>query len=343
MTLFTMFLLTPVALYGILQYYFGLDHLFAIGSGFDVYGSARYAGSEGLEWRPPSTMVSPHSLASALTMAALMGMGLIGYFNRNRLLQILLVAMIPILGMGILITAVRNAAGSVVFGVLALLAVVRRLDLAIIAGVVGVIAVLQVDAMTGGEALQRIRSIVENPQYTSSRVLTPWRSSLHLVARHPLGAGIATGAVLGRVARSQGITSGGFTPEERTPWVENEYGRALLELGVPGFIFFIWMLVAATRNNFQAYREAVETRDKWMLAGFFASGTSTLARLLVGSALYGWPEGMLFFYYTAMAARIPQIEQQEMLERQAPSTEARATVLGTTELPWARDAAEADE
>lgn len=335
MAVFLVFLMTPVALYGILQYSLGMEHLFKLGSGFRVYSQAHYAGTEGLEWRPPSTMVSPHALAGTLTMVVLMAVGLVGYFNRHRMLQAAIVVGTPIMGIGILITAVRNAAASVVIGGVALLVVIRRFDLAMLAAILGVLVVFQVDALSGGEATARVRSILDNPAYTVHRVLGPWRTASRKVMQKPLGHGIASGVGLGRTARSRGMGTGDIAPESRVTWIENEYGRALLETGIPGFIFFVWMLYAVIRSLFKAHRVAVVDRDKWLLAGMLAACTSMLARLLVGSALYG-PGGPIFWLYAAMAARIPEIEQLEIMRRQFTSRETRVTRLGTAELPWKR-------
>lgn len=335
MVLFIIGLMAPLALYGILQYYLGLDHLYELSAGFDVYRQASYAGSVGEELRPPSTMISPHALAGTLTMVVLMGLGATVYFHRNRLLQLALLASVPLMGMAILITAVRNAAGSLAVGVLAFLLLIRRFDLAVLIAVIGGLAVLQVDAMTGGEALERIRSIVDNPAYTQRRILAPWHTAVAWATRNPLGAGIASGMGTGRVTK---VSLRGVSPEYRMPSVENEYARALLELGVPGFLLLVWVLITVTRHGLKAYRMALERRDRLLIAGFFAACVSILARLLVGPALYGWPEAPLFWYFVAMAARLPEIEEQEHIVAQAPDTEARATVLDPSRLPWARDA-----
>ena len=62
---------------------------------------------------------------------------------------------------------------------------------------------------------------------------------------------------------------------------------------------------------FRAYRGAQEPRDRRLIAGILAAVVSMMLRLTVGSALYGWPEGILFWCYVAIAVRMPQIEQEE--------------------------------
>jgi len=158
-----------------------------------------------------------------------------------------------------------------------------------------------------------------------------WSFAVNFALNHPLGSGIATGMGTGRLSN---FGREGMNPENRSVAVENEYGRSLTELGIPGFIFFAWMLFAITRNNYRAYRGALHLRDRWLCAGIFASCFSMLARLLTGPALYGWPEAPLFWILVAMGARLPAIEREEEMRATAPKPENRAIVLGNATLPW---------
>ncbi|MFW5866387.1 MAG: O-antigen ligase family protein [Armatimonadota bacterium] len=330
--LFLVALMIPMAIYGIIQHRIGLDHLLSLGPGFSSYTYSYYPGAETDQWRPPATMISTHALADTLTMVALMAVGLAVYHQRNRLLQIAVIASVPLMGVTMMITAVRSAAASAVLGVAALLLIRRRLDLAVLVAIVGGLAIYQVDALGGGDAVGRIQSIIENPSYTLGRIGNPWRSALRFTTENPLGGGIASGVGTGRT----GFTQRTFDPRNQIPFIENEYGRALLELGVPGLFFFLWMLYAVMRSNVRAYKRLLMERDKWLLAGLFAACVSILARLLVGPALYGWPEGPIFWYFAAIANRLPVIETEELRRSRAPDAETRMTQLGNTTLPWAR-------
>ncbi len=330
--LFTIALFIPLSAYGITQYYIGLDHLYRLSPGFDVYRLQYYSGAERNELRPPSTMVSPHAFAGGLATVVLMTVGAAIYFSRNRLIQAVALAAVPLMSIALMITAVRNAAASAVIGVVALLAVIRRADLAIIAIVLGAIAITQVDIITSGEANRRLMSVIEDPEYTRNRIMGRWSFAVNFALNHPLGSGIATGMGTGRLSN---FAYGRLNPEERSIAVENEYGRSLTELGIPGFLFFVWMLFAVGRNNYRSYRGALHLRDRWLLAGIFASCFSMLARLLTGPALYGWPEAPLFWIFVAMAARLPEIERDEEMRTSAPKPENRAIVLGEVTLPWA--------
>ena len=310
-------ILTPLALYGIVQYQIGLDHLFQLGPGFDVYEQAQYAtGTYEIELRPPSTMISPHSFADACAMGLCLGIGAIGYLSRRRVTQSLITVAMPVLAAGVLITAVRNAYASTAAGVLVLLGLIRRPDLIVLATLIGGLALVEVDQLTGGRAMERLNTIVTDPEYTRNRIVTPWKTAMGWVARHPLGSGFTSGVGRGRLLWS--IDPRRVRPEERTPWAENEYARALIELGVPGFLVFAWMLVSIVRFVFRAYRQSTQSRDRWLIVGIFAAIVSMLVRLLVGSALYGWPEAIMFWCYVAVALRLPEIEVEELTGTAAP-------------------------
>ncbi len=315
--MFIFAVMVPLAIYGIVQYQVGLDHLFRLGPGFDVYRQSQYATETyEIELRPPSTMISPHSFADACVMALCLGIGAIGYFSRRPVRQSYIAVAMPVLVVGLLITAVRNAYASAAGAGLVLLGLIRRPDLLVLAAIVGGLAVLQVDELTGGRAMERLNTIVTNPEYTRNRIVVPWRTALNWAARHPLGSGFTSGVGRGRLLAS--IDPEELLPEHRTPWAENEYARTLIELGVPGFLLFMWMLFSIVRFVFRAYRQATQGRDRWLIAGVFASVISMLLRLLVGSALYGWPEAIMFWCYVALALRLPEIEIEELSGAAAP-------------------------
>lgn len=312
--IFLFVLFIPLAAYSIVQYAIGLDHLYALGPGFDVYQKARYATQTyEIELRPPSTMISPHSFAAACVMVLCLGLGALPYFAGRRSVQTMVAVAMPLVGIGLLVTAVRNAYASALAAVLVLLGLIRRPDLLILAVIIGALVFSQVDRLTGGAVFQRLNTIVTDPEYTRNRIFTPWRTALHWAGRYPLGGGFSAGVGLGRLLEDV-VKPESVNPEYRTPWAENEYARVLIELGIPGFLLYIWMLVSVVRYVFQAYRRASEPRDRWLIAGICASVFSMLLRLVVGSALYGWPEAILFWCYVAIALRLPEMEQEQQLQ-----------------------------
>ncbi|MGD9497570.1 MAG: O-antigen ligase family protein [Armatimonadota bacterium] len=303
-------LMTPLAIYGIVQYQVGLDHLFALGEGFDVYQRSQYAtATYELEVRPPSTMISAHTFAAACVMAICLGIGAVAYFRGRRHIQLPIVVSMPLLGVALLVTAVRNAYASVAVGVLVLLVLLRRPGLVLVTAAVGAVAFYGANELTGGRTFERLNTIISQPEYTRARIVGPWGTALYWAGRRPLGAGYSSGAGRGRLLEN--LEPEAVRPEQRTVWAENEYARALIELGIPGFLLFCAMLAGVIWHSLQAYRRCEDPRDRWLIAGIIAAEASLLARLLVGSALYGWPEAIMFWCYVAIALRLPEIEAQE--------------------------------
>lgn len=320
--LFVTGLMLPLSIYALVQYEIGLDHLYALGEGFDVYLKSQYATEAyQIELRPPSTMVSTHSFASAAAMALCLGIGGLGYFRQQVRLTLPMVASLVVMGVALLMTAVRNAYGSAFAGVLVILGLIRRPDLILAVVLIGAVAAWQVDSLTGGNAFARLNTIVTDPTYTRMRIVGPWKTALYWANRHPLGGGISSGVGVGRVLEED-VLGRTYAPEFHTPWAENDYARALIELGLPGLILFVAMLVMCIVEVFRGYRKAREPRDRWLIAGILAAVVSMVLRLSVGSALYGWPEGILFWCYVAIAIRLPEIEEEEVRQIAGPMTTA---------------------
>lgn len=323
---FVLAMMTPICFYALIQYQIGLDHLYRLAPGFSVYQHSEYVTPDYVtQTRPPGTMVSEHSLAGACAMALLLATGATGYFRGRRRLQLFSGLSLPILGMTLIVTAVRNAFASTVIAVFALLVLIRRPDLAIVMVVVGGLGGYAADQLTGGAALNRMRTMIQQPDRTMSRVLGPWRTSVNHVSRYPLGGGLSSGMGRGRLIYGvAGVAD--LDPQTKVPWIENEYGRTLVELGLPGFLLFVWMLYSIARTVYRNYSAAEQPRDRWLQAGIFGAVVSMLARLLVGSALYGWPEGIMFWCYVAISMRIPEIEEYERQRERVPRSEARGFI-----------------
>ncbi|MGC9316725.1 MAG: O-antigen ligase family protein [Armatimonadota bacterium] len=328
LVVFLLIVLAPLSAYALFQYQFGLEHLTRLGPGFDPFLRQQYAvlGGEGeVRLRPSSTMVSPHSFAGTAVNVLLVGVGAIAYLRHRRSLQLLSICAMPVIAVGLLVTAVRSAFASVLVGGVALMLLVRRPGLAVLLVLTAILAAVALNEITAGVVMDRLRTIITDPEHTYERILVPWETAMKWGSAHPLGAGIATGVGAGRLLEER-ATPTGFVPHRQPPWAENEYARALIELGVPGFALFVWVLASVVRHVLTSYRALREPRDRWLVAGVFAMVVSVLVRLLVGSALYGWPEAIIFWTFVAVAVRLPQIAEQEAAQTASPLHEGAAQV-----------------
>jgi hypothetical protein len=94
--------------------------------------------------------------------------------------------------------------------------------------------------------------------------------------------------------------------------VENEYGRAMRELGLPGATLFVVLLGVALQGTVAACRRCQTARYRLPAAACVGVVVSILVQLAAGSALYVAPGGLLFWLAYALALRLPQIEAAEL-------------------------------
>ncbi len=305
------FLLVPIALYTVLQYNIGYDHLYRLGPGFRSYLKAGYYAEDShIELRPAATMISPHNNAAAMSCGLLVAAGAVLFLRRRRYLQIAAISALPLQGIALMLTAARAAFASTSIAVFVLLMLVRRTGLAIILALVVGIAFTQVGRITSGAAVDRMTSVATRAEYSLWRTWTPWLVAVAHARTHPLGSGVATGHAAGRIIDNQLRGQRGQT--EDIPWAENEFGRALIELGVPGLFLFLWMLYAVVKAMHRSFAGMQTAEYRWLAAGLLSACVGVITRLAVGASLYTWPEGILFWVFAAICLRLPQMEADEL-------------------------------
>lgn len=320
MLLYITFMLLPIALYTVVQYQIGYDHLYRLGPGFGDFRKAGYYTDEWeVETRPAATMTSPHNNAAAMSCGALMAMGGLWFFRRRRLSQVATIAAMPLEGVALLLTAARAAFASTIVGAVVLLIMVRRSGVALVMALVIGIAVTQVGRLTGGAVFDRLTGVITRLDESFERSYSPFRTALAYARDHPLGSGIATGHAAGRVLWSQFKGKSGL--REDIPWAENEWGRALIELGIPGLGLFVWMVFSVLRAMYRVYGRLSTTEYRWLAAGLLAACIGVVGRLAVGAALYTWPEAIFFWMFVAACLRLPEMEEAEIGARQTAAPE----------------------
>ena len=157
--------------------------------------------------------------------------------------------------------------------------------------------------------MARVESVVTRSQDSFNRTYLPMRMAVRYARDHPLGSGVAAGHAAGRIL--WGEFKGRTGQTEDIPWSENEWGRALIELGVPGVILYAWLVFSVLRAMYRAYQQCKTVEYRWLAAGLLSACLGVVGRLAVGAALYTWPEGILFWIFAAMCMRLPEMEAEE--------------------------------
>ncbi len=320
LALFILVVLIPIGVYAIVQYNVGYEHLYRLGPGFRHYARFGYMTKEyQSEMRPASTMVQPHNLAAGMSCAILLGAGAIGYFYRRRPHQLLTIVGIGIFTAAMLITGGRTAVGGTAVGLLLLLLLTRGVRIAVVMAILFAVVGTQISGITQQRVITRLATIVTEREYVRYRIFHHVQNALEFSQTHFLGAGLYTTTGAGRLIRQAGVAQ---RTVEDLPGVENDFARAMMELGVPGFLIYMWMLYAAGSGAFSAYRQLKDPRDRWLAIGLMSACLGVVTRLLTGPSLYTWPEGIFFWVFLGVALRLPQIAAAEEEARLASETAA---------------------
>lgn len=295
-------------IYGIIQYRIGFGHLINLSPGFAFY--ARRFGAPGETVRATSTFVSPGAFGAAMSLSCVIALAG-AVFLPGRLLRVLSGAAAAVCLVGLGASASRAPLLGLVAGGVALLVLMRKPRVIAALMLIALLVAWIANSFAGGAFARRYNRQMLSPGGIYSRVAIPFRHGWESVQQHPLGVGVATGIGIGRGAEAFGGAetlriggAGGF--------VENEYGRALRELGVPGVALWLWMLWRVFRMNLATYRRCRTSEYRLLAAACLGVTISIFFQLAVGSALYLAPGGLLFWAFAAISYRLPEIEAREL-------------------------------
>ncbi|MBM3473655.1 MAG: hypothetical protein FJX75_10340 [Armatimonadetes bacterium] len=291
-----------VAAYGIVQYFIGFNHLFRLSREFAYYAKMAYtAGAGERVLRVFSTMVHPGAFGSAMGFMTLVASGL-AFSARSHGWRIASLLCIPVLAMALFLSGARAAMLGTGLGLVVFIAFSRRPALLIVAGVLLLGGFWQSWRLTRGGLEDRVESL--SWEYVSERASHPFEMGLEVAAQHPFGVGVSYGS---GVARSE---AGRRAPGDRTQtlFIENDFGRALAELGV-GAVLYGVLLVAAAAACCMAQLRLRTPANATLAAALLGGAVSIAVTLAVGAALYVAPGGLYFWLAVASVMRLPDIEK----------------------------------
>jgi hypothetical protein len=338
-------IMLPPSIYGIVQGNIGYEHTRILPDFYQYaksYQSDYYpilAGKRGAEAhdstfeaafkpvmnvRASSIHTSPGSFGALCAILILASLGYAAYAPQNRWRVWGIVSGLAAAG-GLLASGSRGPMMGLVVGLVAMLLVARRRAVL----VVGVIVIAFVSAhylkdIVGGGAL-RLEHRLSLP-IVLERVLMPMSRGLELGFKHPFGMGIATGTGMGRLFYKAELQQA-----EGTAWVENDFGRALTELGFVGGALWLLMVLGILWSCLKAVRRTGTSREGLLAAGLFGAMMSVFAQLSIGTALYGANSGLYFWVFAAMIVRLAEHVAARRPEtgEEAPAPLAATGSLGT--------------
>ena len=289
---FVCYMSVPVAAYGIYQSIMGYEHLAGVP---ELAEAAKwYVG------RATSIFNSPALFANFSSIAVFLSFGFVMYYKR--LPQRLLFLAIAILAVGgMMASGTRGAFLGSLVGLVVLVLMLRRR--ALIITVLGLAALISLKWLLPTVAETGTERIVENVsvEIVTQRLRIPFQRGWEELNKHPLGYGLATGTGSGRIfgkLRAHSLEHGQFR------FIENEIGRVIAEMGIPGFVFWVWMLYALMTKAIRTARSAPEDEDHYIFCAMVAPMVSMMVQLLIGGALYDAASGIYFWLFAAILARV---------------------------------------
>ncbi|MEI6500572.1 MAG: hypothetical protein WCP21_06040 [Armatimonadota bacterium] len=338
----------PVQVYGIVQGNIGYEHTKIIPGFYEItkwysvdvdvnqghHQNNSEASDSGIDQgfkpimnvRACSITISPGTLGSMSCLTILLALGVLGFTSSPAIRLWSLATALASAG-GLMASGSRAPMVGLAAGVLAML-VVSRHRTAVISGLIVVLlgGVFVLKDMSGGGAIRLGKKLtfagaIERAMYPMA---VGWEQGFS----HPFGNGIASGAGIGRMFYGARLQTA-----EGTRFIENEFGRAMSELGVVGAAIWVGMLVSLLWRCFTAIR-AMGTRPEAALsAGVFAVMSSIFVQLTVGSALYSAQPGIYFWIFGAAIIRLGQFARAEPSEAAPLAQKPRLRRFGRVWVP----------
>ena len=333
----------PVNIYGIIQGNIGYEHTKII-PGFyemtkwyhvDADVSAPDGEADGDQFesgfkpimavRACSIDSLPGTFGSMCVVTILLALGLLSYTSSPAMRLWCLASALAGAG-GLLASGSRAPMIALAFGLLALVIISRR-RVAAIAGLVVMVlgTVFVLKDLAGGGAIRLQKKLAAGGAI--ERAMGPMSVGWNNGMDHPFGSGIATGVGAGRTFEGTGLKAA-----EGSTFIENEFGRAMSELGVVGASVWFAMVFGSLWCSLRATRRLGATAEAGLCAGLLGLMVTVFTQLAVGSVLYAEP-GMFYWISAAAILRLAQLKDAGGNEVLAVPPPRRRQKFGRIYLP----------
>jgi hypothetical protein len=307
--------------YGLLQHIYGVGFLGeASQASLDraaMYGWTTEAGER--VGRIYGTTVHPGVFGTFMGQAILLGIGAFIAWGR-RWHRWIPVGCAVVAVIALLLSGSRTSMVAAVVGLLAMILANRNIRLPLLLAMVLVPGILLTGRLSE-MAFQRGLDIWDRRTHTIERGWEPLQAGFLMALERPLGHGVDAGVgvpdvLVGRVATSALA-------------MENDYARALVELGFPGLFIYGWLLWACLRLGYRACLETRGTPAFGLALAFLGCVVMTEVALMTGAVLYLAPGAQVFWASVAGGAALLR------------ATEAQTEASGKEAGPRGRSAARA--
>jgi hypothetical protein len=274
----------------------------------------------------------PASFATNMALGVLIAFVVIGARGNPRWLRSLAIAGTPLMGAGLAASGSRGPLVILVLG-LAVVAALRRGRSAVPILILGAATVWAATSLTTNLISLRYARLLDL-SYVNGRWIEPLCRGLTIAAEHPLGMGLGYTAgmpVLSRVLTRGATTSDRFAPDSafagiQTTNVDSGIGGAAAELGFPGVLIFLFLLVQLALCPLRSWRQIADPSLKELLLAPVSFALVFAMTAVVWPITASLPMSIYFWVLIGMALKAPHLNTEPGEVGEPPTPEAAPRV-----------------
>lgn len=273
----------------------------------DPYFAARfmnqtYLTSQGSGQRIFSTFVSSAGYGSTLAVAMVFALILATETATRPLFRYLLYPMMGLMAYGIMQSGSRSSLAFAALGCGAVLAFRRQWLAMFLVPTLLAVALVLAGKATGGVLTERFSSLREFDSVALRFVIPAFIGLDYVLDGHPLGGGLG---------------KSGFMPmflTERVDYrdfvgADGDLGKLFIELGLPGFAIFAWLLFITGKLNWGYVRRHLSSPIGGLLLAGAVNFYISVISFPIGSPYIGIPMGMLVWFFLGASQKLVELEQ----------------------------------
>ncbi len=263
------------------------------------YKDPFYYTSKGRQLRAFSTFVSPGSFGGTMAYVIIFGIVLVSDRQAGKLERALILAAIVPISYAMVKSGSRSALISVVFG-FALIAWYRRnLQNFVLIPACIVLALKLSSEFMGGSAAERYSTLLKFEEVYARNAI-PTSIGWEYMSENLLGGG------LGKSTYS--VPSFISARANYSDWIfcDGDLGRLMIELGVPGLLFFGMIIFAALKSTFRILNEMRDAAAGTVGLACAACIVMSLASFPSGSPFLGIPMGVLVWFFLGTLQKLSE-------------------------------------
>ena len=305
---FLILLGTVTAIYGIWQWYH--PSLIAETGGYfaEYIESMRWIGEQGRILRPWSTFVLPGTFGTNMALVMLIAFTIFLSREIKFPLRLLLLPCLGLMGAGLILSGSRAPFVALFLGIGTILFLKVKTDIASISLlIVAMLAAVGSIYFIGTFLLERYSTIL-TPQGFFWKWALPLQRGFRIALVSPLGAG------LGYTAGVPGYIRSSMLQELPTTNIDSGLGAAAAELGLPGFVIFVYFLAKLGIESIKSWKNITSESMKDLLLAPASYGVIITITSVIWLFNASLPKSMYQWFLIGMLMKAGYLSSSEFEE-----------------------------